>query len=340
MLTGMNPQEKLQRLLKTKAAFPEKDSAAVVDSLLNTLPFRPDEHARAERGLASESRFADVFSALDWAPLIHGLDQWQLPLASKTEWHVPDYTVFVRTPNREAVPVLIEVKLASGQKETFEISSTLLETLQRYAETFRLPLLIAIFWQKLHLWTTHTPDQLTRTRKAARIKFDDAIHCDVSVIFSDTLFLISKDWRRRTTYDPDAEGFHLRDSERGFVVEDYLAIDGNNFVELTEVESGIISKIMRPKVIKVERNGKRSVVSVASTRDSVAKASSIVQLLLEQFDAFGEESAPERAFNTLARLKLNAKLPIHPLLPNKVTAEVEALFDHTFGIRLSGGPVA
>src|SRR3954451_21037507 len=106
----MNPQEKLQRLLKVRAAFPH-ETEALIDELIGALPFTTDEHERVARGITSESRFADVFSALDWTGMIHGLDQWQLPISSKDEWQVPDYVAFVRTPNREPSPVLLEAKL-------------------------------------------------------------------------------------------------------------------------------------------------------------------------------------------------------------------------------------
>ena len=152
------------------------------------------------------------------------------------------------------------------------------------------------------------------------------------MVFSDTLLVISTDWRRRTMYDPSAEGFHLWDPKRGFIVDDFLAVDGANFVQLSEVESGIINKIMRPKVLSVEKNGVRRVVTTACTMDSVAKASSIVQLLLEEFEAFGEEDEPSRAFNTLARLKLNAKIPIQPYIPKGKTPQLALLFERTLGL--------
>ena len=331
----MNPQEKLQRLLKVKAAFPGGQTGTLMDTLVSDLPFTLEKNERAERGLASESRFADVFSALDWAVLIHGLDQWQLPLDSKSEWQVPDHLIFVRPPKREASPVLVETKLVSGQKATFEISLSQLELLERYAVVAGMPLVLAIFWQRLHLWTTHTPDQLTRKARVARLAFDDATRSDVSVIFADTLIVISPTWQRRTTYDPNAKGFHVRHPDRGFIVEDYLATDGSTFVKLTEVESGIINKIMRPKTLKVTKNGTRSIVLTASVTDGVAKASSIVHLLLEEFEAFGEESEPARAFGTLARLKRIAHLPIHAYLPTNNTTQVQRLFERTFGFAWS-----
>ena len=208
----------------------------------------------------------------------------------------------------------------------------LLDALERYAATVGIPLLIAIFWEKLHLWTTHTPDQLTRSAKAAKLDFDTATRGDVSVIFSDTLLVINKAWRRRTTYDPTADGYHLRHPERGFIVADSLATDGKNFVELTEVESGIVNRIMPSKVLETRKDSGRTVVTTESTTESVAKATSVIHLLLEEFEAFGEESAPGRAFDTLARLKTSAAIPIHAYLPQNNTHQVKALFEHTFGI--------
>ena len=118
----MNPQEKLQRWLKAKEAFPDGVVAGLLDSVIETLSVAPEVHARVERGITSEARFAHVFSGLDWTALVHGLDQWQLPVTSKEEWQVPDYLTFVKTPGRDASPVLVETKLVSGQKITFEMS--------------------------------------------------------------------------------------------------------------------------------------------------------------------------------------------------------------------------
>jgi hypothetical protein len=328
----MNPKEQLQRLLKVKDALPAGAAAGLLDSAIEALPFTPEEHARVDRGIASEGRFAQVFSGLDWTAMIHALDQWQLPLSSKETWQVPDHLIFVATPGRSAVPVLVETKLVSGQKVTFEISTSLLDALQRYADTVHMPLLIGVFWEKLHLWTTHTPDQLSRSEKAAKVSLETATHSDVSVIFSDTLLLIDKHWRRRTTFDPSAEGYHLRHPDRGFIVEDHLATDGENFVQLTEVESGIINRIMRSKVTNTEKQPGRSVVTTESTEESVAKATSIIHLLLEELEVFGEEGAPSRAFDTLARLKLSAGIPIRPFLPQNNTQQVQSLFESTFGI--------
>jgi hypothetical protein len=95
------------------------------------------------------------------------------------------------------------------------------------------------------------------------------------VVFSDTLLLISTDWRRKTTYDPSAVGFHLRHPELGFIVHDHLAVNGKNFVQLSEVESGIINRMMRSKVLDVRRDGIGTTVTSASTTEAVAKASSI-----------------------------------------------------------------
>lgn len=152
------------------------------------------------------------------------------------------------------------------------------------------------------------------------------------MIFSDTLLVVNKTWRRRTTYDPAAEGYHLRHPEHGFIVADALATDGQNFVELTEVESGIINRIMRYKVLETRKDGGRTVVTTESTTESVAKATSIIHLLLEEFEAFGEETAPSRAFDTLARLKTSAAIAIHAYLPQNNTQQVHALLEHTFGI--------
>jgi len=327
----MNPREQLQRLLRVKAAFSGADAEILVETLARSLPLTTAEHERAERGLTSEGRFADVFAALDWAVLIHGLEQRQLPTSSKDEWQVPDHLVFVRTPDRDASPVLVETKLVSGDKITLEVSLTQMRALEKYGSVFGVPVLFSVFWEKLHLWTTHTPDQFTRVSKFGKLKFDDAIHGDVSVIFSDTLLLIDTKWQRKITFDPTAEGCHLRHPERGFLVDDHLAVDGENFVQLTEVESGIINKIMRYKVVNVEKDGARSTLTVIGTTDSVAKASSIVHLLLEEFEAFGEESEPARAFNTLVRLKLNVGIPIRPYLPPKATPQMRELFLRTFG---------
>src|SRR6476619_1249871 len=112
----MDPFEKFQRLFRVKMAFPTTNSP-LFESLRNELPLTPHEQARAERGLSTEGRFAEVFSALPWAAMIHELGQRQLPPASKQFLQVPDYLAIIKPTGIHAESaVLVETKLVSGEK--------------------------------------------------------------------------------------------------------------------------------------------------------------------------------------------------------------------------------
>jgi hypothetical protein len=328
----MDPREQLERLLKVKAAFPTADAMPVVDDLLRRLPFSPHEHDRAERGLTTESRFADVFSALPWTRLIHGLDQRQLPSESKTTLQVPDFLAIVQPADiHNESAVLLDTKLASGQKETLELQLSQMDCLQRYAGVLALPLLLAVFWERLHMWTVHTPDQFRTAERHARLSLSHALRNDLAVIFSDSVIPITTTWRRRTTYDPNAEGFHLRHPDRGWIIEDHLATDGKTFVKLSEVESGVLTRLAPFKTLETTIDGPRRTILSENGTERATKLSSVVHLLLEDFDGFGDDTQPDIAFNTFVKFKVDANVATFPGLPEKPTPQVTTLFEHVFG---------
>jgi hypothetical protein len=269
---------------------------------------------------------------------VHGLEQRQQPPPSKESFQVPDFLAIVQPADLHGESaLLVETKLVSGQKVTLEIQQDQLDLVGRYANALGLPLLVGVFWEKLRMWTTHTPDQMVHHAKTARIDLDTALRKDLSIVFSDSVMTIGQHWRRRTTYDPNATGFHLRDPHRGYIVEDHLATDGKHFVKLTEVESGIMSKLAPFKVIETTRAHGRRIVMAESQTERATKLSSVLHLLLEDFEAFGDDTQPKVAFDTFTEFKIRASLPTHPGLPDEPTPQVTALFERVFGFTWSAG---
>lgn len=335
----MNDFEKAIRLLALVDAFPSAEAS--IEHLWTNLSVTEAERMRMASGLTTEWRFAPVFASLPWVKLIHGMDQRQHPIDSKNEFQVPDSFAIVQPKQicPKESPLLIDSKSVAPKKKTANISSQQMKALQRYADTAGIPLLIAVFWRELAMWTMHLPDQFdVRPSGELFLNHDDALHRDVSAIFSDVLLAIESGWYRRTTYDSGATGFHLRDENLGYIVEDAIRTSQGEFVELTEVESGILNVIYRGNVAHRERSGNKTVVERKSTTAVVTKVSSIINFLMENMDVYNDADAPALAFATAESFRQKLAVSHSSNLPKEMTAETNRLYHHVFGIQVEEEP--
>ena len=104
---------------------------------LEQLGWQGDAHAVAERvkrldlGLPAEDEFAMLLTWLDRCCLVHRLDQFQSPPASKNEYQVPDlFAVFEH--DGEKIVTLIEVK--STNDKILSWKPEYYEALKRYGD--------------------------------------------------------------------------------------------------------------------------------------------------------------------------------------------------------------
>jgi hypothetical protein len=105
---------------------------------------------RLEVGLPAEDHFMLLLSWLGRCHLLHRLDQLQLPPHSTSAFRVPDLLAVFFYEGGET-PVLIEVK--KTEKEKLKWSEKYFGALKQYADLLQLPLLVAVQWQRLGLWT-------------------------------------------------------------------------------------------------------------------------------------------------------------------------------------------
>jgi hypothetical protein len=95
-----------------------------------------------QRGLPAEDEFTMVLTWLGRCRLVHMLDQLQSPSTSRKTWRAPDLLAVFDYKGHN-LHVLIEVKTTSYTNNQLSWQPAYRETLMRYAEMLKLPLLIA-----------------------------------------------------------------------------------------------------------------------------------------------------------------------------------------------------
>ena len=129
-----------------------------------------DRVKRLQVGLPAEDEFSVILSWLGRCRLVHKLDQVQSPRESRKHLRVPDLLAVFDYHGRD-VPVLIEVK--TGIDKTLSWRPDFRDALQRYADTMKLPLLIA--WRHRTFWALFEARHLTKATKNFNIQFVDAL---------------------------------------------------------------------------------------------------------------------------------------------------------------------
>jgi len=136
------------------AAHPPPDIAHLLYEALAQLGWAHDPQllakqlAQLNRGLPQEDEFAVVCTWLGRCKLVHKLDQTQAPTASTETFQVPDLLAVFEYQS-QIIPVLVEVKTSTAQTLSFRPDYR--DRLLSYAETLRLPMLIA--WKHHSLWS-------------------------------------------------------------------------------------------------------------------------------------------------------------------------------------------
>lgn len=123
-------------------------------------------------GMPVQDEFCLLLSWLGRCKLIHGLSQQQYPPASKREYQVPDFfAVFESAAGR--IPVLIEVKSKMGTKLSWK--PEYYESLRRYGEMMRLPVLVAWKETRSRFWSLVDISRFSRARQNYNLSFSDAM---------------------------------------------------------------------------------------------------------------------------------------------------------------------
>lgn len=123
-----------------------------------------------ERGLPAEDELSVLLFWLGRCRLVHKLDQFPYPPASRREYRVPDLLVVFEGPEGR-IPVLIEVK--SQEDKQLSWRPDYLAGLNHYASLVRLPLLVA--WKHRTFWTLFETQHFSRATKNLKISFEKAM---------------------------------------------------------------------------------------------------------------------------------------------------------------------
>jgi Holliday junction resolvase len=124
-----------------------------------------------QRGLPAEDEFMLLLSWLGKCRVVHKLDQVQVPPSSKDELRIPDLLAIFDFNNR-LVPVLIEVKVSKGRKLSWR--REYLESLRKYADLIKIPLLVAWKWFEFDLWTLCDSSVFERPHKNYKLSREGA----------------------------------------------------------------------------------------------------------------------------------------------------------------------
>jgi Holliday junction resolvase len=158
------------------AAVAPPDIAHLLHEALSQLGWSHDPQrlaqqlAQLNRGLPREDEFAVVCAWLGRCKLVHKLDQTQAPGASGETFQVPDLLAVFEHEKRR-IPVLIEVK--ASEARTLSFRPDYRDRLLAYAETLRLPMLIA--WKHHSLWSLFDMDHMKMADKNYNIALGAAL---------------------------------------------------------------------------------------------------------------------------------------------------------------------
>ena len=164
------------------------------------------------RGLPAEDEFSMILRESGKCSLVHKLDQYQSPPESKEYYRVPDLLVIFDHQGHK-IPTLIEIKYTKG--ETLKWRVDYFESLKRYGEVLKLPMLVA--WKQKSLgglWTLFELRHFKPIKKNYRITWKDSLKenlmgvlvGDFAIVLKKGVGLHIKMWREEKIKEDQKEG--------------------------------------------------------------------------------------------------------------------------------------
>jgi hypothetical protein len=222
--------EKLRVLHDLQNQFDVADSVkSILEAQLSAV-----DQARIERfvgGFKIEDWFEWIFSAMPWAVLIHGLDQQQFPSRSKEKYQVPDFLTLVETTALSHQPLFVEVKRVPHQKTTLTLQDSQIALCESYASVLNIPLVFAIYWEKLNGWTLNTPDTFERKASTRKLPMTTAFEIDCGLILGDVSYLVPQSLTRVSRFDKKlflTHRFDTKSTADWFLTSLYLVKNESN----------------------------------------------------------------------------------------------------------------
>lgn len=139
---------------------------------------------RLIHGKRVENMFEYVVASLGKALIIKREDAGEITCLN-TSVQPPDYRVVLKDGSEH----LIEVKNCHNKSfdQPFSMSKRYLDRLRAYAELFKKPLLLAIYWSSLRMWTVVKPEEVLTRKGAIQLKFADAMLYNRSALLGDLM---------------------------------------------------------------------------------------------------------------------------------------------------------
>jgi Holliday junction resolvase len=162
----------------TANQIPIDPTAYLIYEALEQLGWRVNAQALAEQikrldlGLPAEDEFCMILSWLGKCRLVHKLDQQQAPPESKDYYQIPDI-LGVFDHNGQSVAVLVEVK--ATQRDFLSWKQDYLETLQRYGQQLRLPVLVAWKLKPVGIWALFELRHFKQSKQNYKVTFETAL---------------------------------------------------------------------------------------------------------------------------------------------------------------------
>lgn len=319
--------EKIRVLHDLQTQFNVSDAIrSTLESQLNNR----DHVDRFVRGFRIEDWFEWIFSTMPWIKLIHGLDQQQFPSRSKENYQVPDFLLLVETSALALQPLLVEVKRVSAERMTLKLQNAQVELCQAYAAALKIPLVYAVYWEKVCGWTMNTVDSLEQKSSSYKLALTRAIELDCSAIVGDISHLVPPALVRVSRFSKnEVLDDSVRHEQYGRLLSD-IAILGEQQVEMTSLESAAIDSMILMKRQESTELGNGETEVVESPDDIyLIKLSSWVTRHIAMFGVTPSERLANMSGYTITELMKKLDCPVVHLFPTGRTKEL-ARMDEQF----------
>lgn len=311
----------------------------------------PDENVRARydtftKGYSAEELFRRIYSLLPWIKVIIPLGQEQYPSSSKSTLQVPDFKVIYETGDSEHTEnLLVEVKLASGDKQTLRLPKYKYFVLYNYEQQAKIPLVFAIFWQKYAVWTLNSINTFQIKNSQYKITYEQACRNDLSAILGDYTYVFQKRPYRKTDYSNKSNNsngiiyFHEHEIY-GKPTYEGVSLDGVTYIELSALEPAVLDSAFTFNTVSEQHltNGGVELIERLDEKVYVYKLSSLIlgylsKIYLYHNDTmeYNNHSIIELTFNVVDGLRQKCGGERYYLVPYERNKTSDYLIGLQFG---------
>lgn len=292
-----------------------------------------DRISRFMEGFKIEDWFRWTFSAMPWAHLIHGLHQQQSPVRSKSEFQVPDFLTVFEASDLTLQPLLVEVKRVSGMKMSLEIQESQIGLCEKYASTLNIPLVYAVYWHRLSVWTLNTPDSFVQKSSTRKLELTTAFELDCGGVLGDISFLVPQSLARVTVFDHQAPPGGIRHETLGTIVSDVVSVGKKEFA-LTTVETAAVDCILSMRDVSKTVDGSKTTIKQHLDDTYLTKLSNWITRHLAIFGITPTEEHSNVSAHTISNLMKKLECTHCHMFPTDRTPQISQV-DQVFRTSMS-----